>query len=367
MLVFKEKIRYADPLNIIFLCGSKFNTKSGKDKRIILKEFLSQNINNSRMVILEENFVFSSSSKKYLAYDDIFLKNLLEVEKLAALFADKVIIIHETISTAAEIGMLAGDIELTPKICVLVPDDISIEENKVSSFIRLAFFNDKAPVSYMPRKIVYYPDVEVHRSSKNKSEYHTFFYQNQIGENLGNQILDFVTKPSVERDIKIKKAIYGKTYIDKGTVSYSIIEEDKKINTSLYADVLKIHLLSMLSVDAFKSSLRNEKDIKDHVTDIESNYKQILVDTVCCIEGLDSSGYSIQVDIIDIKSCNLRQAIGYFLYMLQATELVKLEQQTDNLASNIRKVRFSEQLDVYTDEFKDYIYEKPKTAFGGIM
>lgn len=367
MLVFKEAIQYVDPLNIIFLCGSKFKPQSGKDKRIILKEYLARNLINSRMVILEENFVFSSSSKKYLAYDDIFLKNLLEVEKLAALYADKVIIIHETLSTAAEIGMLAGDIELTPKICVLVPDDISIEENKVSSFIRLAFFNEQDQVSCKPRKIVYYPDVEIYRSSKNKSEYHTFFYQNEIGEKLGNQILDFVNKPKVERDIKFKKAIYGKNYNDNGTLSYSINEAEKRINISLSAGVLKIQLLAMLSIDVFKSSLRNEIFIKDHVTNIEDKYKQILVNTVCYIEGLDSSEYSIQVDIIDTASCNLRQAIGYFLYMLQAIELIKLEQQTDNLASNVRKVRFSEQLNLYIDEIKDYICETSKTAFGGII
>ena len=123
----------------------------------------------------------------------------------------------------------------------------------------------------------------------------------------------------------------------------------------------------MLSIDLFKSSLRNEKFIKEHVTYLESNYKQILVNTICHIEGLDSSEYSIQVDIADIISCNLRQAIGYFLYMLQATELIKLEQQTDNLESNIRKVRFSEQLNLYTDELKYYICEISKTAFGGII
>lgn len=367
MLVFKEKIQYIDPLNIIFLCGSKFKPKSGKDKRVILKEYLSQKLNNSRMVILEENFVFSNSSKKYLAYDDIFLKNLFEVEKLAALYADKVIIIHETLSTAAEIGMLAGDIELTPKICVLVPDDISIEENKVSSFIRFAFFNEQDQVSRKPRKIVYYPDVEIYRSSKNKSEYHTFFYQNEIGDNLGNQILDFVNKPNVEREIKFKKSIYGKSYNDKGTLSYSINEEEKKIDISLCAGVLKIQLLALFSVDTFKSLLRSENHIKDHVTNIEDNYKQILVNTVCYIEGLDPSDFSIQVDIIDIASCNLRQAIGYFLYMLQAIELIKLEQQTENLASNVRKVRFSEQLNLYTDEIEDYISETSKTSFGGII
>lgn len=47
------------------------------------------------------------------------MKNLSEVESLAALYADKIIIIHETLSTAAEIGMFAGNKSLTSKICIL--------------------------------------------------------------------------------------------------------------------------------------------------------------------------------------------------------------------------------------------------------
>ena len=51
MLVFKEKIQYIDPLNIIFLCGSKFKPKSGKDKRVILKEYLSQKMEKELQIL----------------------------------------------------------------------------------------------------------------------------------------------------------------------------------------------------------------------------------------------------------------------------------------------------------------------------
>ena len=65
-----------------------------KEKRTILKEYLSQSAVNCQSIILEENFVFSKQRRNYLAYDNIFLKNLSEVEKLASLYADKIIIIR---------------------------------------------------------------------------------------------------------------------------------------------------------------------------------------------------------------------------------------------------------------------------------
>lgn len=134
------------------------------------------------------------NKKGYLAYDNIFVKNLSEVESLAALYADKIIIIHETLSTAAEIGMFAGNKSLTSKICILFPDDISIEENKISVFIKLAFFNNNHTKNDKPNRIKYYPDIEIHRSSVNKSEYHTFFHENKIGDVLGQKVLKYVKK-----------------------------------------------------------------------------------------------------------------------------------------------------------------------------
>ena len=166
MLIFAENYSYDDPLNIVFLCGSHYSKKSKHDKRNILKEHIDGSTSNLHAIILEENFQFASTSKQYLSYDDIYLSGLAQIEQLASLYASKIIIIHETISTAAELGMFAVDPILAQKICLLVPDKVSIEEEKISGFIRLAFFQEKAPEN-MVRLIRYYPDVEVHRISIN--------------------------------------------------------------------------------------------------------------------------------------------------------------------------------------------------------
>lgn len=366
MMLFKEKMSFADPLNVIFLCGSKYIPESGKDKRVILKRFLLDSNIICQTVLLEENFVFAQNKRGYLAYDNIFVKNLSEVENLAALYADKIIIIHETLSTAAEIGMLAGNKSLTSKICILVPDDISIEENKISAFIQLAFFNYKDTQNDKPKKIKYYPDIEIHRSSVNKSQYHTFFHENKIGDILGQKVLKFVKKEKAYRKIEIKRRKFDKVWSDTDVISYAVFEADKKVSVSIYADALKIQLLSMFTVESFRSEFRKEKPIKDHVTYIEDNYRKILLDSICNIAGINSNKYSLNVELVGINGCNLRQAIGYFIYMLQATELIGLEQLSEE-DCNKRKIRIKEQMESCISDFKDYIYTNPETVFGGIM
>lgn len=108
-----------------------------------MKEHIDGSTSNLHAIILEENFQFASTSKQYLSYDDIYLSGLAQIEQLASLYASKIIIIHETISTAAELGMFAIDPILAQKICLLVPDKVSIEEEKISGFIRLAFFRKR--------------------------------------------------------------------------------------------------------------------------------------------------------------------------------------------------------------------------------
>lgn len=366
MLVFKDKNNHLPCFNIVFLCGSKFVPKSAKDKRVILKEFLISSDIQCQTVILEENFTFAKNKHGYLAYDDIFLSNLSKVECLAALYADKIIVIHETISTAAEIGMFASNPALTSKICILFPDDISIEEKKISSFINLAFFNNNDPRKGQPTKIKYYPDVEINRSSINKSDYHTYFHENTIGNHLGDKILKFVNNSSKLERIEFKKAFYGKTNLNKNFVGYFVSKKDKRIDAFIHTEALKIQLLSMFTVDVFRTDFRKAKLISEHVTYIEDNYKKILLNSIGNIEGIDSKDFSLSIHLVGTNECKLRQSIGFFLYMLQAIDFIGLEQLSDE-NDNRRKIRIKESLESFADGLMGYIFEKPETAFGGVM
>lgn len=364
MLLFKQGFNYTDPLNIVFLCGNKYLPETGKDKRDILKNYLLNSTINCQPIILEENFIFAKNSKKLLAYEDVFLNNLSQVEKLTSLYANRIIIIHETISTAAEIGLLASDNSLKSKICILFPDGFSIEENKISSFIQLAFFNNNDARTYQPKRIKYYPDIEIHRDSADKSDYYTFFHENKIGNVLGEQILSFV-KNANDKRISIIKVPFHKPHLDRGIISYYVSERDKEIYADLYVDALKIQLFSFFAVDRFKYEVRKEKAIKDHVTFIENEYKKVLLDSICNIEGLDSKNYKFNVNILDPCDCNLRQAIGYYLYTLQGIGFIGLEQVSSDDYVN-RKTIIKQSLEKQLTPFKKYIYEKTTTEFGGI-
>lgn len=365
MLLFKKELNCINPLNIVFLCGNKYSPEAGYDKRNILKKYLLDSNISCQPIILEENFIFAKNSKKYLAYEDIFLNNLSQVEKMASLYADKIFIIHETLSTAAEIGMFAGDESLRSKICILYPDDISIEEKKMSSFIKLAFFNDNDKREDQPKKIKFYPDVEVYRHSLNRSEYHTFFYENRIGDILGRQILSFVNKTN-RQIVKIQKARYHKPSSERNILSYVVDKENGKIKAYLYSDALKIQLLSLFTVDKYKSEFRKEKKIKDHVKYINELYENILLNSICDLEGIDTDCFRIKVDLLDVCGCNLRQAIGSFLYMLQAIEFITLEQVSTEDYVN-RKIIIKQAMEKNNPQFKKYIYEKTATEFGGII
>ncbi len=363
MLIFKDKYLCKNYPHIVFLCGNKFVGKNNNDKRSILKSFIENNIPNFYAVILEENFMFKKTNQEYLSYDEIFLKNLFQVEQLASIFADKIIIIHETLSTAAELGMFARDTNMMKKICLLVPDSMAIEENKITSFIKLAYLNSKTPDIQIGKQIVYYPDMEVVRFSEFKSDYRTGFHNNEIGFNLGRKVLDFVVSKQTDIEIVFCKNKYNipQKYINK--ITYHISQKAKQIDIYLNTCILRIQLLSLFFVDEFKKQIWIDKPIKDHVNYIKDFYKNILLNTICHIEGLNVNNYGLSVTLSD-TICDLNQAIGYFVYMLQATNLISLEGSAEAEDDSIRRFRISNELKSYKPHMGEYIKKCKTTAFG---
>ena len=143
MLIFAENYSYDDPLNIVFLCGSHYSKKSKHDKRNILKEHIDGSTSNLHAIILEENFQFASTSKQYLSYDDIYLSGLAQIEQLASLYASKIIIIHETISTAAELGMFAIDPIWLKKSAYSYPTRFQLRKKRFLALLGWPFFRKR--------------------------------------------------------------------------------------------------------------------------------------------------------------------------------------------------------------------------------
>lgn len=364
MLVFDKKYRYIDPLNIVFLCGSHYDKKNKHDKRKILKAHIDSSIPNTHAIILEENFQFANTNKQYLSYDNIYLAGLAQIEQLASLYASKIIIIHETISTAAELGMFAIDPILAHKTCLLVPDDVSIEEEKISWFIRLAFFRKEAPETKV-HVIRYYPDVEIHRISPNKSDYHAFFHDDKIGLFLEKDLESFLSTKNSQKTIRFQNNRFKKPNENSGIVDYTLSSKSKTITVSTHIESLKIHLLSMLGVDAIRKELREEKEIRQHVNFIYNMYRNILRNTVETFTGTSTEDYKVKV-FLKGSNCVLKQAIGYFLYMLQAANLISLV-QINSSTPTIRKVQFSTTLDEYVTFVDKAVIQIETTAFGRLV
>lgn len=363
LLIYRDKYICEKYPHIVFLCGNKFVGEKKHDKRSILKKYIEKNISDFYSIILEENFMFKKTNQTYLSYDDIFLKNLFQVEHLASIFADKIIIVHETLSTAAELGMFARNANMMKKICLLVPDSMSIEESKVTSFIKLAYLNSKTPNIQIGEKITFYPDIDVIRFSEFKSDYRTEFHNNEIGPNLGKKVLSFISQKSGDSKITFSKNKYSESYKNIDKVAYSINKKSHRINVYINSHILRIQLFSLFFVDEFKKEIRTDKYIKDHINFIKNFYNNIMLNTICHIEGLRASEFCINIKLSE-PLCDLNQAIGYFIYMLQGASLINLESNAKVSDNSIRKIRISNKFKEYTHYLGEYIEDFEITNFG---
>jgi hypothetical protein len=333
-----NKITSLPKLNIIFLCGSSFDYKNDNDKRKILKEHILKTEQDTFVVILEENFIFGKSNNSFLGYNEIFMKNLKDIEMLTAFFADKVIIIHESISTAAELAAFASDKVLNKKICLLVPYEVAIEEDKISSFLRLAYLKGSDKVNV----ITFYPEVFKYIISDNHINIRTNFFNNEIGYNLSKKIKSFINTIDWNVDkIDIKPNVYGKPSSNLNIISYSDVCIYVSVKVVIY------QMISLFNLECFKTEIRTHKSISDHVSYIEKLYKEIINNTIN-----EEKGKILNINSIIIKedkTISLRDTIAYSLYLLQAMKLIKFNKSVEGYKITITTDMTSEICNKYKE------------------
>lgn len=360
--VYRESYCFTRPLTLAFLCGTKYDSENENDKRKILKKFLQSNISDCRALILEENFSFTKTTEKYLSYDEIFLRDLAQIEQMASLYADKIIVVHESLSTAAEIGVFASDPAVAPKVCVLVPDENAIDENKISGFIHLAFFADAVKKNKIGKEIRFYPDVKVHRISGEKSDYYTYFHNNEIGDRLGQKIIDFICSEKIERTIRFKQNKYRSHTINPDNIDFFINGENKEVKLYVSTNALKYQLVSMIQLDDIEAELEKHKKIHEHVTYITHEIKKILLDTISSMSGYHLSSFNLTIKIKDDTACSFYQAVGLFLFMMQAIGGIKME--LDPGDETLRNIKISNTLRKYKSALSGYLYDKKESKYG---
>ena len=286
----------------------------------------------------------------------------MHVEQIAAIYAKKIFIIHETISTGAEVGMFAVFPLLASKTCVIYPDSFSIEEDKLGNVIRYAFHMDSRSENYI-QVIKYYPDIEVFRFSKNKSDYYNFFHKNEIGIELGNKINSFImNSPNRKFFFSICRGSFGKISSDNQSVQYTIHGIARELHAYIPPDTLLLHLTALVLMDGSKKELRKAKKIIDHVDYLCKEYKKILQNSINYYDKEILSVYEIKVKLNIPMEISIRQAVGYFLFMLQGIQLIHLDSVNED-DPDIRKVVFSQELLKMEDSLRGIIVEQGETEF----
>ena len=311
---FNDQI-WNDDYKFIFLCGSKYNNKDN-NKRNVLFKFIENQSERYRPIILERNFMFRRSRSRKLFYDDINLGNLYQVEMLLNYIVDKNIIIHESISTAAEIGLFLSEKTSLNKTCILVPDKDAVEEDKVGAFIRLAFLEEPKLKNFY----VFYPAVENYCISDEVKYWHTFFYQNRIGYNLGNKISDFLMQENVCCGIRFSRR---KNRIKDGYIHYKI-DDKSKLTITLLPRVLVNCISAIFNIKEISSEIFcKEKSMSDYVSIITIYLKQVFINTIQEITGEDVNECSI-VPSIRVTGVYISEFIGMTLYLFQAAGFISI-------------------------------------------
>lgn len=312
---------------IIFLCGVEY-PKSKKsdiyksDKRNILRLHLYSK--GCRSVILEDCFDFRER-KDILSYTEIGMENLNDIELLAALNSDTIIIIHESYSTAGEIALFASLSTIAIKTIVLNVDKNIIEEDKYGSFLEFAFNNNKKPILSKP--ITFYPVVKNIAYSFSKIQKHTYFCNNKIGKNLSEKIMNFI-RMNVKNNLYmvIKKTKYGRIS-DCYAITYDIKDEGKILEVTVNGSFLKYYIISLFSIKQFRTELRQADTTKKAIYKIINKFKEIIRNSIFENESYDMES-SIKIKYNEIKfgntEINLDKAISFVIYSLHAANYITL-------------------------------------------
>lgn len=313
--IFKE-YEFTDEYRYIFLCGSQYVRNNTTDKRNVLREFLKKENANYCPIILEDNFMFRGKSLRKLLYDDIYMKDLYQVEMVTNYLSDNNIIIHESISTGAETGLFLSEESALKKTCLLVPDETATEESKLGQFIRLAFLQEPNSAKVLK----FYPRIEKNILSNDVKYWHTYFVNDKIGENLGNQILQFLESENLIYKIKFTKC---KSKVKDGFIHYkkrnNILDKKNTLEITLLPRVLLNCIGAILNIDELSRKIfsSKEKRMKEYIEDIKECLFEVFIQTVGEKTGADFEQCSIKLEM-NVERVYISSVIGMCLYLFQA-------------------------------------------------
>lgn len=341
----------------IFLCGTKFDAKNEADKRIVLRDFLKKENILYRPIILEDNFVFVKNRKKFLAYDDIHMKNLYQVEMLTNYLVDNNIIIHESISTGAEAGLFLSEQQSLTKTCLLLPDEMAVEENKLGQFLSLAFLRTDPKL----KVITYFPRLKSNIVSDNVKNWHTYFYNDQIGKNLGNEIKQFIKGGLVLDKIKFVKS---KTKVCEGCIHYLI--RDSKLEITAIPRIIMMCIACLFNIEDVQKEMFDSdgKKLGEFINILKKWLQLVLINTIEEKTGTEICECSIKAEM-NVKGVYISNIIGLSLYLFQAAGFIDIIKQKDYQKTG--KLSIKRKMVTDKDNKKHFFYEKYSKCINTIV
>lgn len=334
---YKKNATVKNPLRILFLCGSHFikekvkveingNTQEILDKRLVFKNHIDAIVGNKNIksIILEENFMFSNSDN-YLNYNDINLKSLKSIELLTCMYSEKVFVIHESFSTAAEIGMFSSSPIINGKLVILSPDIFTVDEEYISGFMKLSYQNERYDAHNI-EIIRYFPGVYKYFITQDQFKLHTFFINNTIPKNISSRI------NGILNIYKSESYLFGS---NKKIHKNNYHVDDKKIKVNLDSKDLIGYLLALFNntkiKEAFKEPI-NITELKDKSPSIRkrrlftvkkdlllNNLRLALINTLKTEMLNVSDDAKMEINVTSVaKDISINESISYFLYILFA-------------------------------------------------
>lgn len=324
MYIYKGKV-ISNPICIHFLCGNKYS-KSLSDKRNVLLEYINS-LNNNYALILEKLF-------KVKEYSKIGFKDLEEVELMTSYYASSIIILHETISTGAEIALFGSRKNLRNKILVVhAPRDI-IKTDNVGGFLKFAYFDSEKVYKEC------YEFYSVHKKFEDNVEYYeTYFPNDEIDDEFKGILCNFWNNSYKEPNLFFNKNRYNMHYINE----YIIDNKSKKITIKLSYEFILGFVISCMLNNKIKSDIRDKDTC---VSKLCSLMKDILINTIERYDYIDINGYTVNIKTNNGIDINI--PIRFCIYILEGIEFINFR---DNKLSFSR--RFNEELSEYKDLIKE--------------
>lgn len=354
--IFKEQ-EIEEEYRYIFLCGTKYGRNDLTDKRNVLRAYLSENNHNFRPIILEDNFIFGKKDQGLLRYGDIYMKDLYQVEMVMNYLSDSNIIIQESISTGAEAGLFLSEPGSLKKTCLLIPDEMAVEEDKLGAFIRLAFLNTPDKVD----TIIFYPRIEANIISENVKYWHTYFYEDRIGTHLGESIIQFLDKCRIDYKFHFSNL---KKRIEDGDIYYRVTDGDK-LEIEILPRVLLCCIASILNIKEVSQSIFNKSEkMSVYIKQIKESLQEIFINTIREKTGDDVQECSIRAHW-NVRGVYIGQIIGMSLYLFQAAGFIKIKRAKSYYDDY--KVKISRVVLKSPDGTNFFFYEKYKQCVGTVI